>query len=142
MSETIKKKSFFQRLILQQGKDATFKEKVSGLAYHYKNLHAWNPKLFYLGIFRIVPDTLIPTFAILLPTMVVRGLQEKWSVGKYGGYVGGLMAIMLLFNVIKARIQTILTEDKENYRFKYLYMLCDKKMDIDYDILETQDFQA
>lgn len=137
----IKKKNFIKKFILQPENDVTFKEKIRGLAYHYKNLHAWNPKLFYLGIFRIVPDTLIPTFAILLPTMVVRGLQDKWSVGKYAGYVGGLMIIMLLFNMIKARIQTILTEDKDNYRFKYLYMLCDKKMDIDYDILETQDFQ-
>ncbi|MDP4089834.1 MAG: ABC transporter ATP-binding protein, partial [Bacillota bacterium] len=108
---------------------------------HYRNLHAWNPKLFYLGIFRLVPDMLIPIFAVLLPTMVVKGLEEKWNVAKYAGYVGGLMVIMLLFNLINSRVQMVLKEEKENYRFKYLSMLCDKKMDIDYDILETQDFQ-
>lgn len=121
--------------------DLTVKEIMTSLAYHYKNLHAWNPKLFYLGILRIVPDTLIPVFAIILPTMVVRGLQEKWDVGKYMCYVGGLMLVMLLVNLMNAKIQTIITEEKENYRFKYLAMVCNKNMDIDYDILETQDFQ-
>ncbi|MDP4087995.1 MAG: ABC transporter ATP-binding protein [Bacillota bacterium] len=140
-----KMKKLIEKILLQNEIDEedrmTYKEGIRSLTYHFRNLHAWNPKLFYLGIFRIVPDMLIPTFAILLPTMVVRGLQEKWNAEKYGGYVGGLMVIMLLFNMLRAWIQTILTEEKENYRFKYMSMLCDKKMDIDYDILETEDFQ-
>ena len=142
---TGKVKNFISKMFFQQynfeGNEVSLKERISSLLYHYRNLHDWNPNLFYLGIFRMVPDMLIPTFAILLPTMVVKGLEGKWDVLKYAGYVGGLMIIMLLFNLINARIQTVLSEGKENYRFKYLGILCDKKMDIDYDILETQDFQ-
>lgn len=138
-SKSIKK--LIRKILLEDEEDLTVKEIATSLAYHYRNLRAWNPKLFYLGILRIVPDTLIPTFAIILPTMVVRCLQEKWYVGKYMGYVGGLMLIMLLVNFMNAKIQTIISEEKENYRFKYLAMVCKKNMDIDYDILETQDFQ-
>lgn len=142
---TKKVKRFFNKFFLQcnyyEESNVAFKERISSLAYYYRNLRDWNPKLFYLGIFRVVPDVLISVFAILLPTVVVKGLEAKWNVEKYACYVGGLMVSMILFNLINAKIQTILTEEKENHRFKYLAMLCDKKMDVDYDILETQDFQ-
>ncbi|MBE6062839.1 MAG: ABC transporter ATP-binding protein [Clostridium butyricum] len=124
-----------------QADGATFKDLVSSLKYHYRNLYNWTPKLFFIGIFRIIPDTLIPVFGIILPTMVVKGLEQRWDVNKFILYVGGLMTIMLIFNLINAKMQAILQSEKDNYRFRYLQLLCDKKMDVDYDILESQDFQ-
>ncbi|HCW53798.1 MAG TPA: hypothetical protein DG753_08700 [Clostridium sp.] len=73
--------------------------------------------------------------------MVVKGLEEKWGVNKFIIFVGGLIAIMLIFNLINAKIQVTLQSEKDNYRFRYLRLLCDKKMDVDYDILESQEFQ-
>lgn len=119
----------------------SFKEGISSLKYHYRNLHEWTPRLFYLGILRFVPDTLIPVFAIVLPTLVVKGLEEKWEVNKFIFFIVGLMLLMLIFNLVNAKIQSILESEKDNYRFRYLSLLCDKKMDVDYDVLESQDFQ-
>lgn len=121
--------------------EVSFKEGIESLKYHYKNLRKWTPKLFFLGIFRFIPDTLIPVFVIILPTMVVKGLEQKWSADKFIIFVGGLMAIMLIFNLMNAKIQAVLQSEKDNYRFRYLRLLCNKKMDVDYDILESQDFQ-
>lgn len=119
----------------------TLKEGISSLKYHYKNLHEWTPNLFYLGIIRFIPDTLIPVFAIVLPTLVVKGLEEKWDINKFIFFIVGLMMLMLILNLINAKIQSILESEKDNYRFRYLSLLCNKKMDVDYDILESQEFQ-
>lgn len=134
-------RSFFYYTGHRERKDVGSREIIESLKYHYKNLHAWTPRLFYLGILRIIPDTLIPIFAILLPTMVVKGLEEKWEAGKFVAFICILMTAMLIVNLVNARIQAVLTSEKDKYRLKYVAMLYDKKMDIDYDILESQEFQ-
>lgn len=121
--------------------DVRLKELMSSLKYHYRNLREWNPRLFYLGIFRLIPDILLPVFAVLLPTMVVKGLEERWDIAKFSAYIGGLMAVLLVTNLLNGWIRTVISEEKDSYRFRYLSMLCDKKMDVDYDILESPDFQ-
>jgi ATP-binding cassette subfamily B protein len=133
---------FFQRLEKDnQGDELTLKEGLKSLGYHYRNLREWTPKLFYLGIFRVFPDLMLPVFTILLPTLVVKGLTERWPMDKFALYITGLMALMLAANLLNSRIGTILTQEKDSYRFIYLAKLCDKKMDVDYDILESQEFQ-
>lgn len=134
-------KHFFFQFENDQEKEVTVQEGLRSLKYHYKNLHDWTPKLFYMGILRVIPDLVLPVFTIVLPTMVVKGLEQKWDADKFAYYIGGLMIIMILFHLINARILTILTEEKDSYRFRYLIKLCNKKMDIDYDILESQEFQ-
>lgn len=134
-------KGFFYYTGHKETKEVSSREIIESLKYHYKNLHDWTPRLFYLGILRIIPDTLIPIFAIILPTMVIKGLEEKWEAGKFVAFICILMTAMLVVNLINARIQAVLTAEKDKYRLKYVAMLYDKKMDIDYDILESQDFQ-
>ena len=142
MSRTKKKKiSIFGVLNEFDDEQMATKEIVDSLKYHYKNLRKWNPKLYILGILRCLPDLMIPTLAILLPTMVLKGLENKWSAEKYIIYVGTLMIIMLLVNMLNAKIQSILTSQFDQYRFRYLKMLAEKQMDVDYDILESISFQ-
>ncbi len=131
--------AFFRRI--EWGDQLTLKEGLRSLAYHYRNLREWTPKLFYLGIFRVVPDLMLPVFTILLPTLVVKGLTEGWPMDKFVLYITGLVALMLAANLLNSRIGTILAQEKDCYRFIYLAKLCDKIMDVDYDILESQDFQ-
>lgn len=49
-------KNFFFLYDQNQNYEMTLKDGLRSLRYHYKNLYEWTPKLFYLGIFRFIPD--------------------------------------------------------------------------------------
>ena len=141
MKEKEKKKPANEVARLYGLHEMSFKELINGLRFHLHHLKQWNPRLYAATFLSAVPELLMPTLGILLPTFVVKGLEQGWQAERYLLYVGMIILIMLLANLLKAKIQSVITSQFDHYRCHYLKLLSRKMIDIDYDILESQAFQ-
>lgn len=108
---------------------------LQGLAYYYRNLKQWKPSLYWMGIFRGFTDLLIPLFSLLVPTLVVKGLVDNWSVEQFLLIIGLIIICLLICKLIHARITATITTQKDVIKNQYIVMLCRKQMEVDYDVL-------
>lgn len=121
--------------------DMNTHEMIKSLKYHFQHILRWNPRLFYMGLLRAIPDLLIPTLGILIPALVLKGIEEGWTIERYVGYIGSMIMLLLIVNLLNAKIQSVLTAQFDQYRCQYFTLLCEKQMTVDYDILENPYFQ-
>ena len=117
-----------------------FRSGLTGLEYYYRNLRAWKPSLFKLGILRVFTDLFIPVFSLLLPTLVVKGIVNQWSVERFLFIIGSVILSLLICNLIHARITITISEQKDVIRNQYIVQLCKKQMEVDYDVLISPQF--
>ena len=115
---------------------------ISNLVYHYKNMLQWEPKLFIIGILMLVPWTLASILGDILPSAAVRGLEEKWELRSYIGILLLLILAMWLCNMLAGMAESYCYNGSNLYRLHYSRPYIQKKMRLDYDILEKKDFQT
>lgn len=121
--------------------EMNFHEMMKSLKYHFQHILSWNPRLFYMGLLRAIPDLLIPTLGILVPALVLKGIEEGWTTMQYVWYIGSIIIVLLMAHLLNAKIQSVITAQFDQYRCRYITLLCEKQMTVDYDILETPYFQ-
>lgn len=114
---------------------------VSNLLYHFKNLIKWEPCLFWTGILLPIPMALSNVFGNLLPAVVVQGLEESWEPGYY---LAGIIVLLLgiwVFHVLYGIGEAYCEEGCTIYRQHYQRPYMEKRMSVDYDVLEAKEFQ-
>lgn len=114
----------------------------SNLIYHYKNLLKWEPGLFWIGLLMLVPLTLNSIIGNILPSAVVQGLEEQWELDRYLVTLLMLGLGMWLCNMLSGMAGAYCEEGSAIYRQHYSRPYVQKKMRLDYDILEKKDFQT
>lgn len=114
---------------------------LSNLLYHYKNLAKWEPKLFWAGILLVIPIVLESVIGNVLPSVMVEGLEKAWSLKKYMGTLLLLILLMALFGLLRSSMGAYCFSSSSIYREHYSKPYVEKKMRLDYDILEREDFQ-
>lgn len=114
----------------------------SNLHYHYKNLLRWEPKVFWVGILILIPWTLNGLVGNILPAAIVAGLEEHWEIGRYLLTVGFLILGMWGCTLISNMMENYNEESSVIYREHYSKPFVEKKMKVDYDILEDKEFMT
>jgi len=114
----------------------------SNMIYHYKNMLKWEPKLFFIGFLMLIPWTLAGVLGDVLPSIVVKGLEEGWELGIYIGSLVLLILFMWLCNMLAGAAESYCYNSRPLYRMHYSRPYIKKKMRMDYDILEKKDFQT
>ncbi len=114
---------------------------LSNLAYHYKNLFRWEPLLFWVGILRPIPAFIRDIAGNYLPSLMVEGLEDKWDLQKYILYMAVVLIAMLVFQLIESAAMVYCNEGRTFYSRHYMKAFEAKRMKVDYEILETKDFQ-
>lgn len=111
---------------------------ASNLAFHYKNLLKWEPRLFWASVLVIIPSLVTTFLGSILPTAVVQGVEERWNIKIYIT----LLLILILGRWIFSMLEGGLKEYCENYdfvyRMHYMELYADKKMSLDYNVLEDK----
>lgn len=114
----------------------------SNLLYHYKHLIKWEPKVFWVGILILIPWTIANVIGNVLPATIVAGLEEHWEIGRYLMILGALMLGMWFCNLLTNIMEGYTYESGAIYRSHYTESYIDKKMNVDYDVLERKDFST
>ncbi len=114
---------------------------LSNLLYHYKNLLRWEPLLFWAGILMPIPAFFYSLAGNYLPSLVVEGLEEGWELQRYLLSILTIIVAMIAFHLIEGFCRVYCMEGRTFYARHYMKDYENKKMRVDYDVLEDEDFQ-
>ncbi len=114
----------------------------NNLLYHYKNLFRWEPGIFWVGFFMIIPGSVALVAGDYLPAVLVEGLEQGWPVLKLFGMLLVILLIICMGNVLDAVCFAYCLKGTGIYRQHYSSHYVEKRMKVDYEVLEQQDFQA
>ncbi len=114
----------------------------SNLYYHYKNLLKWEPLVFWVGLLALLPWTLSGLIGNVLPSAIVAGLEEHWELKQYLLTLGLLLLGMWVCNILSHMMESFTYESSAIYRAHYIEPFIEKKMRLDYDVLEQKDFMT
>jgi ABC-type multidrug transport system fused ATPase/permease subunit len=114
----------------------------SNLHYHYKNLLAWEPKLFWMGLLLLIPWTLVSILGNILPAAMVAGLEQKWKLEYYMGVLLALILGKWVCGLAQGMMSSYCSNSRAIYRAHYSKPYVQKKMRVDYEVLENKEFQT
>lgn len=114
----------------------------SNLHYHFKNMLVWEPKLFWLGFLLLIPWTLESVLGNVLPSVMVSGLEEKWELNEYLGILLALIIAKWVCSLAQGSVASYCSNSRAIYRSHYSKLYVQKKMSVDYDVLENKEFQT
>jgi ABC-type multidrug transport system fused ATPase/permease subunit len=95
-----------------------------------------------MGILSLIPWTITSLLGNVLPSAVVAGLENHWELKKYLLTIMVLVLAMWVCNLAQNIIESFVENSKILYRNHYSEPFIDKKMKLDYDVLEQKDFQT
>ena len=109
---------------------------ISNLMFHYRNLLKWEPRLFWASILVVLPAVISTFFKSILPATVVRGVEEHWDINIYILILVGTVLCMWIFSMVEGGLKEYCENYDFVYRMHYMELYADKKMSLDYDVLE------
>lgn len=115
---------------------------ISNLIYHFQNLRRWEPVVFWIGILSLIPWTITSLLGNVLPSAVVAGLENHWELKKYLLTILALILAMWVCNLAQNVMDSFVENSKILYRNHYSEPFVEKKMKLDFDVLEQKDFQT
>lgn len=111
---------------------------ASNLAFHYKNLLKWEPRLFWASVLVIIPSLITTFLGSILPTAVVQGVEEQWNIKIYITFLLILILGRWIFSMLEGGLKEYCENYDFVYRMHYMELYADKKMSLDYNILEDK----
>lgn len=90
----------------------------------------------------LAPWTLASVLGNILPSAVVKGLEQGWALKPYLTVLALLIVGMWLCNVLAGAAQGYCYDGRSLYRMHYSRPYVRKKMKLDYEILEQKEFQT
>jgi len=109
---------------------------TSNLLYFLQEAKITDKKLFYFQILPIVPCVLNSVIGTILPSEVVRGLEEQWSIAILAAHIGMLTLIMWISNIAYGNMQSYLFNVGKILQIHFVKKCSRKIMSMDYDLLE------
>jgi ABC-type bacteriocin/lantibiotic exporters, contain an N-terminal double-glycine peptidase domain len=111
---------------------------ASNLAFHYKNLLKWEPRLFWASVLVIIPSLITTFLGSILPTAVVQGVEEQWNIKIYITFLLILILGRWIFSMLEGGLKEYCENYDFVYRMHYMELYADKKMSLDYNVLEDK----
>lgn len=113
----------------------------SNMLYHLQNLFRWEPGIFWLSILWPVAAFIGNFAGNLLPSVIVEGLTQGWRMETALLRILLLVIVMLIGNTTCYVASNLVSLGNSTYRTHYARPFAQKKMRVDYDILESEQFQ-
>lgn len=113
----------------------------SNLKFHMLSAKAWNKKLFYFQLMAVLPSVFSGYIGVLLPSEMVRILEEKRSMEVVIGTIFALVLIMFLCDACYHAMYQYLYRNSMSLALYYEKRCFDKIMRIDYDKIEEPENQ-
>lgn len=109
---------------------------MSNLMFHYRNLLRWEPRLFWASVLVVLPSLIATFFKSILPATVIQGAEERWDVNTYIIILVSTILCMWLFSMVEGGLKEYCENYDFVYRMHYMELYAEKKMSLDYDVLE------
>ena len=114
---------------------------ISNLSFSLRSSREFDKKLFYYQLIPIIPTVAASYLGTLIPSEVVRSLQEHWEVGRMVTYICFLTFVMLVCNMAVVGMDGYVS-GISNLLTVFFNRKCFRKMmGLDYDLLEGQNEQ-
>ncbi len=114
----------------------------SNLKYHYVNLRRQEPLVFWMGFLALIPWTAASILGNVLPSVVVVGLESSWGIQRYFFTLIVLILALWVCTMLQNMAQAFMENSRTIYRAHYSKPYVEKKMKVDYDVLEEKNFQT
>lgn len=114
---------------------------VGNMRFHFGNMLRWYPGMFAAGFGLIVPEVAGALGNVVLARVFAAGLEEKWELSLYLGRLVAVSALLLLCTLVQSGLFRYQDGKKRLYIYRYEFLVAQKKMTTDYEILESKGFQ-
>ncbi len=114
---------------------------LNNLKFHILSAKKWNPKLFWFQFLMVLPCVLSGYITALIPSQLVKGLEEKDSLEQLVGTVMVLILILLICDVSHNTMHEYLYRNSMALTLYYDKLCFQKMMSVDYDRLEEPESQ-
>ncbi|MCD7737602.1 MAG: ABC transporter ATP-binding protein/permease [Lachnospiraceae bacterium] len=111
------------------------------MLYHLQNLFRWEPGIFWLSILWPIAAFIGNFAGNLLPFVIVEGLTQGWRMETVLLRILLLVLVMMIGNTTSYVAANLVSLGNNTYRTHYARPFAQKKMRVDYDILESEKFQ-
>lgn len=106
-----------------------------------RNAWKWERVILCYILIQAIVGVLMPAFGIYLPAIVLQGVTGTRSPQAMLCIVGGLALCVAIFSFIASYLNSIITTNIMNNKIRYLSEMFKKKMDADYQNIESADGQ-
>ena len=114
---------------------------ISNQLFHMRTSREFDKKLFYYQLIPIIPTVAVSFLGTLIPSEVVRALQEHWEVGRMVTYICFLTFIMMVCNMAVVGMDQYVSGFSNLLTIFFNRKCFRKMMELDYDLLEGQNEQ-
>lgn len=111
---------------------------ITTIWFNLKETKKWDKKLFYYQWLCILPNVAATFFGTLLPSELVRGLEEGWDIKWIVCYIFLLTVIMWICHIADTTMRCYLRFEGATLSLYYSKKCFHKIMDLDYDKLEQE----
>lgn len=114
---------------------------LSNIAYNLRQCYEFDKRMFYFQVLPIVPAVAAAYLGTLIPSEVVRALQEQWDMRRMVQYICVLSLIMLLCNMLVSGMNVYVNKCSYLLSIHFAKKCFHKTMHLDYDLLEKEEEQ-
>ena len=114
---------------------------ISNQLFHMRSSWEFDKKLFYYQLIPIIPTVAASYLGTLIPSEVVRSLQEHWEAGRMVTYICLLTFIMMICNIAVVGMDQYVSGFSNLLTIFFNRKCFRKMMGLDYDLLEGQNEQ-
>lgn len=109
---------------------------LNNIIYNFKAEREWDKKMFVFQWLIILPNVAAAFLGTLLPTEVVRGLEEGWPPGQLAGRIALLAILMWLCHAADKSIEQYLRYSGMTLSHYYIKKCARKMLYMDYEVIE------
>ena len=114
---------------------------IHNLKFHMLSAKKWDKKLFYYQFWAVLPSVISGYIGALIPSEIVRTLEEKKSMAVMIGTIIMLVFIMLVCDILYKSMSQYLYRNSMSLTLYYDKLCFEKMMRIDYDRIEEPENQ-
>ena len=108
----------------------------SNILFNMKSARAWDKWLLYYPFLSVVPGVLETYLGLLIPSELVRGLEEQWALEQLVLYICGLSFLMLFSGMAYQGMKEYIYRNSVTLGMYYETRCYEKIMKLDYHMLQ------
>ena len=114
---------------------------VRNYIYYMGCMKEWDRKLFFATTFVALPMVASALLQTLIPSVLVRGLEEKLPIGSLLAQIGGLCGTLWLLGMLAGVMQEYFYTGQNYFSLYFMKKYVGKIMQVDYEKLDEKEFR-
>ena len=111
----------------------------SNILFNMKSCRKWDTKLFYYQLLPVVPGVLATYLGLLIPSELLRGLENRWAYEQLILYIFALSFGMLICNMLEKGMSEYIYRNSPTLTMYYETCCYEKIMKLDYHLLQNSE---